>query len=83
MATKGNYIILYTYGKRTRYFLVAFFNYSFLYFKAVFNETVIPVALVGYETIKAKPVLRAFLAIYHAVREVAGSNLGRTNTQGF
>ena len=44
--------MLYEYGKRTRDFFEAFlffFNFSLLYFWGVFNETIIPLALVGYE----------------------------------
>ena len=36
---------------------------SFLYFGAVFNKTIIPLALVGYEMIIANSVLCASLAI--------------------
>ena len=38
---------------------------SFLYFGSVFNKTIIPLALVGYEMIIANSALRASLAIYH------------------
>ena len=48
--------MLYKYGKRTRDLFLAFlllFQSSFLYFTGVFNETIIPLALVGYEMIIA------------------------------
>ena len=38
---------------------------SFLYFGGVFNKTIIPLALVGYEMIIANSALRASLAMYH------------------
>ena len=38
---------------------------SFLYFGGVFNKTIIPLALVGFEMIVANSALRAPLAIYH------------------
>ena len=67
---------------------------SFLYFGGVFNKTNIPLALVGYEMIKANSVLRASLAIYRIgslskrvfeTRTATGSELlhfylGPTNT---
>ena len=54
--------MLYEYGKRTRdiffwrrfYF---FFKFSLLYFWGVFNKTIIPLALVGYEMIIANSAL--------------------------
>ena len=51
----SHYTILYEYGKRTRDFLGAFlfFKFSLLYFGGVFNKTIIPLALVGYEMIIA------------------------------
>ena len=36
----------------------------FLYFRGVFNKTIIPLALVGYEMIIANSALRTLLAIY-------------------
>ena len=41
---------------------------SFLYFRGVFNKTIIPLALVGYEMIIANSALRASLAIYHHIQ---------------
>ena len=37
------------------------------YFVGVFNKTIIPLALVGYEMIIANSVLQASLAIYHLI----------------
>ena len=63
--------MLYEYGKRTRDCLGAFlffFKFSLLYFCGVFNKTIIPLALVGYEMIIANSVLYcASLAIYHLI----------------
>ena len=36
-------------------------------FEGVFNKTIIPLALVGYEMIIANSALRASLAIYHLI----------------
>ena len=56
-------------GERVRGFLGLFVLVvvSFLYFEDVFNETVIPLALVGYEMIIANEALRASLAICHLI----------------
>ena len=62
--------MLYEYGKRTRDFFEAFlffFKFSLLYFGGVFNRTIIPHALVGYEMIIANSALCASLAIYHLI----------------
>ena len=40
---------------------------TFLYFGDVFNETIILLALVGYEMIIANSALHASLAIYHLI----------------
>ena len=40
---------------------------SFLYFGGVFNKTIIPLALAGYEMIIANSALRASLAMYHLI----------------
>ena len=56
--------MLYKYGKRTHDF---FETFCLLYFWGVFNKTIIPFALVGYEIIVANLVLRASLAIYHLI----------------
>ena len=58
------------YGKRTRDFFEAFllfFKVSLLYFWGVFNKTILPLALVGYEMIIANSALCASLAIYHVI----------------
>ena len=44
-----------------------FFKSSLLYFGGVFNKTIIPLALVGYEIIIANSALCASLAIYHLI----------------
>jgi len=52
----SHYTMLYKYGKSTREFLGPFnfyFLFSFLYFGGVFNETIMELALVGYEMITA------------------------------
>ena len=62
--------MLYEYGKRTREFFEAFLfflKFSLLYFWGVFNKTIIPLALVGYEMIIANSALCASLAIYHLI----------------
>ena len=57
----GLAIMLYEYGKRTRdfwgAFLFFFLKFSLLYVWGVFNKTIIPLALVGYEMIIANSVL--------------------------
>ena len=50
------------YGKRMRDFFEAFFiffKFSLLYFGGVFDKTIIPLALVGYEKIIANSALCA------------------------
>ena len=62
--------MLYEYGKRTRDFFRRFYfvlEFSLLYFGGVFNKTIIPLALVGYEMIIAYSALCASLAIYHLI----------------
>ena len=69
--------MLYKYGKRTRDFFGAFlllFQSSFLYFGGVFNKTIIPLALVGYEMIIANSALCASLAIYHLISNTRSWN---------
>ena len=52
----SNCAMLYKYVKRTRYSLVRFYFYFiFLYFGGVFNKTIIPLALDGFEMIIANP----------------------------
>ena len=57
------------YGKCTRDFGAFLFLLvsTFLYFGGVFDKTIIPLALVGYEMIIATSALRASLAIYHLI----------------
>ena len=65
------------YGKRTSEFLRAFlfpFQSSFPQFWGVFNKTIIPLALVGYEMIIAVSALRASLAIYHLISNARSWN---------
>ena len=62
--------MLYKYGKRTHGFFLGvlfFFKFSLLYFGGVFNKTIIPLTLVGYEMIIANSALCASLAIYHHI----------------
>ena len=66
--------MLYEYGKRTRDFFertrdfcLVFLKFSLLSFEGVFNKTIIPLALVGYEMIIANSALCASLAIYHLI----------------
>ena len=40
----------------------------------VFNKTIIPLALVGYETVIANLALRASLAIYHLISNACSWN---------
>ena len=47
-----------------RFYLFLFFKFSLLYLWGVFNQTIIPLALVGYEMIIANSALCA-MAIYH------------------
>ena len=47
---------------------------SFLYFGGVFNKTIIPLALGGYEMVIANLVLRASLAIYHPMSNARSWN---------
>ena len=61
--------MLYEYGKPMCDFFEAFFffKFSLFYFWGVFNKTIIPLALVGYEMIITNSVLCALLAIYHLI----------------
>ena len=40
---------------------------AYQYYLIVFNKTIIPLALVGYEMIIANSALRTLLAIYHLI----------------
>ena len=69
--------MLYEYGKRTRDFFEAFLFFlkvSLHYFWVVFNKTIIPLALVGYEMIIANSALCASLAIYHLISNARSWN---------
>lgn len=55
--------MLYKYDQRTQNVLVHF--YFSHYFGGVFDNTIIPLALVGYKIIMTILVLRASLVIYH------------------
>ena len=50
------------------------FSFNLLYFGGVLNETIIPLALVGYEMIIANSALRASLAIYHLISNARSWN---------
>ena len=63
--------MLYKYGKRTRDF---FGRLVFYILGGVFNKTIIPLALVGYEMIIANSALRASLAIYHLISNARSWN---------
>ena len=69
--------MIYKHGKNMRDFLGLFIFIvvcSFLYFGGVFNKTIIPLALVGYEIIIANSALRASLAIYHLISNARSWN---------
>ena len=65
--------MIYKHGKHMRDFL-GLFIFIFLYFGGVFNKTIIPLALVGYEMITANSALRASLAIYHLISNARSWN---------
>ena len=68
--------MIYKNGERMRDFWAYLFllQSSFLYFGGVFNKTIIPLALVGYEMIIANSALRASLAIYHLISNARSWN---------
>ena len=68
--------MIYKNGERMRDFWSYLFllQSSFLYFGGVFNKTIIPLALVGYEMIIANSALRASLAIYHLISNARSWN---------
>ena len=72
----SHYTMIYKNGERMRDFLGLFglLQSSFLYFGGVFNKTIIPLALVGYEMIIANSALRASLAIYHLISNARSWN---------
>ena len=59
--------MIYKNGVRMRDFLGLLFSLysSSLFFWGVFNKTIIPLALLGYEMSIANSALRASLTIYH------------------
>ena len=61
----SHYTMIYKNGERKRDFLglFVFIESSFLYFGGVFNKTIIPLALVGYEMI----IANSAQAIYHLI----------------
>ena len=65
----SHYTVPNKYGKCTLDFGAFLFLLvsTFLYFGDVFNETIILLALVGYEMIIANSALHASLAIYHLI----------------
>ena len=65
----SHYTVPNKYGKCTLDFGAFLFLLvsTFLYFGDVFNETIILLALVGYEMIIANSALHVSLAIYHLI----------------
>ena len=72
----SHYTMIYENGERMRDFLglFVFIVVKFSIFGGVFNKTIIPLALVGYEMIIAKSALRASLAIYHFISNARSWN---------
>ena len=72
----SHYTMIYKNGERMRDFLGLFVVIVALFsiFWGVFNKTIIPLALVGYEMIKANKALRASLAIYHLISNARSWN---------
>ena len=68
--------MIYKNGERMRDFLglFVFIVVYFSIFWGVFNKTVIPLALVGYEMIIANSALRASLAICHLISNACSWN---------
>ena len=54
--------------------LFVFIVFISLFLGGVFNKTIIPLALVGYEMIIANSALRASLAIYHLISNTRSWN---------
>ena len=78
--------MLYKYGKHTRDFkilgVLLLFQSSFLYFGGVFNKTIIPLALVGYEMIIANLALLVSLAIYLVNKPLQVAGMSADNVCG-
>ena len=72
----SHYTMIYKNGERKLDFLGLFVvtESSLIYFGGVFNQTIIPLALVGYEMITANSALRASLAIYHLISNARSWN---------
>ena len=68
--------MIYKNGERMRDFFGPFCFYcsQVFCFGGVFNKTIIPFALVGYEMIIANSALRASLAIYHLISNARSWN---------
>ena len=72
----SHYTMIYKNGERMRDFLglFVFIVVWFSIFWGVFNKTIIPLALVGYEMIIANSALCASLAIYHLISNARSWN---------
>ena len=71
--------MLYKYGKHIHEFLGPFFFYFGLVLflrrgGGIFNKTIIPVTLVGYEMITTKLGTSTSLAIYHLISNTCSSH---------
>ena len=69
--------MIYKNGERMRDFFGPFCFYCslvFYFWGGVFNKTIIPFALVGYEMIIANSALRASLAIHHLISNARSWN---------
>ena len=68
--------MIYKHGKHVRFFGPFYFYCSLVFYilGVVFNKTIIPLALVGYEMIIANSALRASLAIYHLISNARSWN---------
>ena len=71
--------MLYEYGMRAReffggVFISVIFSLVRLYFGDVFNKTIIPLVLVGYEMIIVNSALYASLAIYRLMSNARSCN---------
>ena len=55
-------------------FIFILVKFSFAYFGGVFDKTIIPLALVGYEMIIVNSPLRASLAVYYLISTHARNN---------
>ena len=62
----SHYTKIYKNGERMRDFSGPFYFYCYIG-RGVFNKTILPLALVGYEMIIANSALCASLAMYHLI----------------